>query len=143
MTELSERTELLEQAKNLRIEVNPDWSDQYIKRVITMEKNKAEEPKEEPKERLFPVRLLKSYRPAGNFEVVGYHRKERVQKDSAGNRTVVQEASFIDGEMSPAPFPGVGFNTKVWAETVIRLPIEEARRLLNKNLAAREDALPS
>lgn len=95
----------------------------------------------QPSEKMFPVRLLKNYRPAGNYELVGYHRPEIKQKDSAGKVTVVQEAAFIEGEMSPPPYPGVGFDTKVWAETVVRLPIEEAKRLVGKHLAERADAI--
>jgi hypothetical protein len=54
----------------------------------------------------------------------------------------VQEAKFIEGEMAPPPYPGVGFLTKVWADTVLKLPMEEAKRLVSKNLASRADALP-
>ena len=96
-----------------------------------------------PSEKLFPVRLLKNYRPAGEYEVVGYHRKEKTQKDTTGKMIVVQEAAFMEGEVAPPPYPGVGFDTKVWADTVLRLPIEEAKKLVGKNLAARADAIPS
>jgi hypothetical protein len=92
--------------------------------------------------KLFPVRLLKNYRPGGEHEVVGYHRPEKQQKDTTGKMVVVQEAAFIEGEMAPAPLPGVGFETKVWADTVLKLPMEEAKRLVKMNLAVRADALP-
>lgn len=95
----------------------------------------------QPSEKMFPVKLLKNYHPAGKFEIVGYQRPEIKQKDSAGRVSVVQESAFIEGEMAPPPFPGVGFDTKVWAETVIKLPVEEAKRLVGKNLAARADAI--
>jgi hypothetical protein len=98
-------------------------------------------PNKEPA-KLFPVRLAKSYRPAGEHEIVGYHQPELKQKDSAGKMVVVQEAKFIEGEMSPPPFPGVGFETKIWAETVIKLPMDEAKRLVRLNLATRADAFP-
>ena len=96
----------------------------------------------QPSENLFPVKLLKNYRPAGAYEVVGYHRPEKVQKDTAGKVVVVQEAAFMEGEMAPPPLPGVGFDAKVWADTVLRLPIEEAKRLVSKHLAERADAIP-
>lgn len=96
----------------------------------------------QPSEKMFPVKLLKNYRPMGKHEVVGYQRPELTQKDNAGKMVVVQQAAFIEGEMSPPPYPGVGFDTKIWAETVVKLPIEEAKRLVNKNLAARADAIP-
>jgi hypothetical protein len=92
--------------------------------------------------KLFPVRLTKNYRPAGDYEVVGYHRPQKTQKDSTGRVIIVQEAAFIDGEIAPPPFPGVGFQTKVWADTVLRLPMDEAKRLVGRNLAVRADALP-
>lgn len=92
--------------------------------------------------KMFPVRLLKNYRPAGAYEVVGYHRPEKTQKDTTGKMVVVQAAEFIEGEIAPPPFPGVGFETKVWADTVLKLPTEEARRLVGKSLAVRADAFP-
>lgn len=91
---------------------------------------------------LFPVRLLKNYHPIGDYEVVGYHQKEKAVKDAAGNRIIVQQSAFIEGQIAPAPFPGVGFETKVWADTVLKLPLQEARRLVDRNLAVRADALP-
>jgi hypothetical protein len=97
---------------------------------------------EQPSEKMFPVKLLKNYRPAGAHEVVGYHRPEKSQKGTAGKVVVVQEAAFIEGETAPPPYPGVGFDTKVWASTVLKLPIEEAKKLVGKNLAVRADALP-
>jgi hypothetical protein len=96
----------------------------------------------QPSEKMFPVKLLKNYRPDGSYELVGYHRPEKVQKDTAGKMVVVQEAAFIEGEMAPPPFPGVGFETKIWAETVLRLPMEEAKSLVGKRLAERADAIP-
>lgn len=96
----------------------------------------------QPSEKMFPVRLLKNYRPAGGHEVVGYHRPEKTQKDTTGKMVIVQEAAFIEGELAPAPQPGVGFETKVWADTVLKLPMEEAKRLVRLNLAVRADALP-
>ena len=92
--------------------------------------------------KMFPVKLLKNYRPVGEYDVVGYHRPEKVQKDTAGKMVVVQEAAFVEGEMAPPPFPGVGFATKIWAETVLRLPVDEAKRLVGKHLAERADAIP-
>lgn len=96
----------------------------------------------QPSEKKFPVRLLKNYRPADQYEIVGYHRKEKVEKDSTGRTVVLQPAAFIEGEMSPPPFPGVGFDSKIWADTVIKLPIAEARSLVDRKLAERADALP-
>lgn len=96
----------------------------------------------QPSEKMFPVKLLKNYRPAGDYQVVGYQRKEERVKDSAGRETVVQEAAFMEGEMAPPPLAGVGFDTKIWAETVVRLPVNEAKTLVGKKLAERADAIP-
>ena len=96
----------------------------------------------QPSEKMFPVRLLKNYRPAGDYQVVGYHRPEKKEKDTTGKFIVVQEAAFLEGEIAPPPFPGVGFETKVWADTVLKLPMDEAKRLVRLNLATRADALP-
>lgn len=96
----------------------------------------------QPSQKMFPVRLLKNYRPAGEHEVVGYHRPEKRQKDTTGKSVVVQEAAFIEGEIAPPPYPGVGFETKIWAETVLKLPVDEAKRLVQNNLAVRADAFP-
>lgn len=55
-------------------------------------------------DKLFPVRLLKNYKPAGRYEIVG--------------------------EMAAAPRPGLDFKDKLWAGTVVALPREEAIRLV-------------
>lgn len=96
----------------------------------------------QPSEKMFPVKLLKNYRPAGTYEVVGYHRQERAAKDAAGRVLILQEAGFVEGETAPPPFPGVGFDHKIWADTVVRLPLDEAKRLVGKKLAERADDLP-
>lgn len=95
----------------------------------------------QPSEKMFPVKLLKNYRPAGVFEVVGYHQPEIKQKDSAGRVVIVQRAEFIEGAIAPPPFPGVGFETKIWAETVIKLPVDEAKTVVAKKIAERADAI--
>lgn len=56
-------------------------------------------------DKLFPVRLLKNYRPAGRYEIIG--------------------------EMAPAPRPGLDFQHKIWAGTVVALPRDEAVRLVD------------
>lgn len=106
------------------------------------ETQQIDEPKSEAKPDMFPVKLLKNYRPIGQFEIVGFHRPEKLQKNSDGKTIVIEESAFIEGEMAPPPFAGVGFDTKIWAETVVKLPIDEARRLVGKNIAERADAIP-
>jgi len=52
--------------------------------------------------------LLKNYTPKG-WETGGYE---------------------VVGEPPAAPYPGAGFEHKLWAGTVVKLPIEEARALI-------------
>jgi hypothetical protein len=84
------------------------------------------------------MKLLKNYRPAKDYEVVGWHRPEKKVKDSAGNETIVQTAEFIKGEMAPPPYPGVGYPHKLWAGTVVKLPVEEAKRVYALKVAERD-----
>jgi len=56
-------------------------------------------------EKMFPVRLLKNYRPRGKYEIVG---------------------------KAPQPqYPGVGTEGKLWEGTIVKLPLDEARALLD------------
>jgi hypothetical protein len=74
--------------------------------------------------KLIPVRLLKHYRPSGAYEIV---------------------------DEAPPPLPGVAFATKdkagketgrkIWADSVVKLPVEEARRLLDNYAESSEAAL--
>lgn len=66
-------------------------------------------------EKMFPVRLLKNYKPAGNYEIVG--------------------------EMAPAPRPGLDFPGKIWAGTVVKLPAPEAVALMENIERTRERVL--
>lgn len=90
----------------------------------------------------FPVRLLKNYMPIGEHEIVGHHRPAVVQKNAAGQMVVIEPAAFVEGVMTEPEFAGAGCKGKVWANTVIRLPIEEAKRAISLKIAERADALP-
>ena len=92
-------------------------------------------------EKLFPVLLLKNHCPAGNYEIVGYLKEAVKVKDAAGAWTVVDPEKFIEGEMKPHTMAGVGFPNKIWAGTHIKLPLEEAKRLVAAKAAERADAL--
>jgi hypothetical protein len=92
-------------------------------------------------EQMFPVTLVKNYAPIGDFNIVGWHKPERVQKGPDGKMHVMEVAEFVEGEMAPAPFPGVGFPNKIWAKTVIELPLDEAKGLVAKRIAERADAI--
>lgn len=110
-------------------------------------------PIEAPSVTMRAMKLLKNYRPADivdptdplkkrvlppNYEIVGWHRPEKKAKDSHGVETIVQTAEFIPGEGAPAPYPGVGFAHKIWAGTVVKLPLDEAKRLQTLKLAERD-----
>lgn len=87
--------------------------------------------------KMVAVKLLKNYVPMGHYEIVGHNQPEIKAKDAAGREVIKQEAAFIKGEMAPPPYPGVGYAGKIWAETTIRLPEAEARRLYDSRLAER------
>lgn len=100
------------------------------------------EPEKTDAEQMFPVLLAKNYQPAGAYEVVGWHKPAVSRKNPVGQWVEVEKAEFIRGEMKPAERPGTGFAGKVWAGTVIKLPIEEAKTIIGKRIAERADALP-
>lgn len=88
----------------------------------------------EPKK--YAIRLDRHYRPAGEFEVVGYHKPEVRVKKPSGEWEVVEQEEFIKGEVGPAPLPGVNIQNKIWAGTVIRLDEEEARTVQKLRIGA-------
>lgn len=87
---------------------------------------------------MIAMKLERHYQPGGDYQVVGYHKPEVKRKDAAGREIVVSPEEFIEGEMAPPPYPGVGFDGKVWASTVIRLPEEEARRVQKQKIGIRD-----
>lgn len=94
--------------------------------------------------RMWPVKLLKHYVPKGEHEIVGHHTARIMRKDAAGREQVVQEAAFVSGAPMPPPLPGTGFPGKIWAGTVIKLPLDEAKVLLEGgHRAERADELPA
>lgn len=79
--------------------------------------------------------LRRHYHPRGEYRIVGYDRPERVAKDAGGREFVVEPATFVEGEMKPPRFHGVGTTGKIWAETVVELPEDEARDLRRRGIA--------
>jgi len=112
-------------------------------------------PKEIPvmaSEQMFPVVLNKNYVPRGEYEIVGYLKEAVKQKDAAGNWRTIEKEEFIKGEMKPHETPGVGFgeyedvngkktNPKIWAGTQIKLPVDEAKQVVARQIAERADAI--
>jgi hypothetical protein len=82
-----------------------------------------------PAGKLKAMELKRHYRPQGAFEIVGHTRPEVKKKNTAGVMEVVSPAKFIDGEMNPPPVPGVVHTHKIWAGTVIRVPVDEAKAM--------------
>lgn len=107
---------------------------------VAFEPDKA--PAQEPV-KMFPVKLLYNYRPFGEFTPVGWHKPAVEKKNAAGQMIIVEPAEFVEGEIKPAPYPGVGFPGKVWAGSVIGLPRDEAIVLINSRRAERADAIPA
>lgn len=95
------------------------------------------------KAEMFPVRLVRHYVPLGGYEVLGYNKPDRMVKNAAGQMVVAEKGGWQAGEMHPAPLPGAGFPNKVWAETFIKLPLEEAKAIISKRIAERADELPN
>ena len=80
------------------------------------------------------LELKRHYVPHNLVSIVGYQRPARFVKNAAGEQKEIEPAKFIDGEMYPAIFPGVGFEKKIWAGTVIELPEDEARQAKGKGI---------
>jgi hypothetical protein len=78
-------------------------------------------------ERLITVKLDRHYRPRGYYEIVGYHKEAVFKKRPDGQVVEVEKAEFITGELKPPHIAGVGFASKVWAGTVLKLCESEAR----------------
>lgn len=100
-------------------------------------------PAEAARPKMVAVKLERHYRPVGvlddkgqptgipNHEVVGHWTPRIERKDPRTNKMeVVQEEAFHPGEPMPPPQAGVGSQAslKLWAGTVVRLPVDEAKR---------------
>jgi hypothetical protein len=104
--------------------------------------NKKPEPVEIPQPEPVAVKmetilLKRHYCPVGKVEIVGHHTKEIQRKNAAGEMYVAMPSVFVAGQKAPPPFPGVGFDSKIWADTVIRLEDAEARDIVKKGIGER------
>ncbi len=90
-----------------------------------------------PEVKMRAMQLNRHYRPMGDYEIVGYMQPEITRKGPDGKETILQEAAFIPDVMAPSPMPGVANANKVWATTIIRVPVEEAKRMRANNIAER------
>lgn len=90
-----------------------------------------------PAPKMVAMQLLRNYRPAGEFEIVGHVVPAVTRKDASGREYEVSKAEFIAGEGAPPPQAGVGTSGKIWAGTIIRVPQEEARTMRANDIAER------
>lgn len=81
------------------------------------------------------MELKRHYVPMGDYSIVGHTRPAKVVKDAAGHEVEVAPEKFIDGEMYPPIYGGVGFKNKVWAGTVIEVPEAEAKTMRKNGIA--------
>ena len=88
-----------------------------------------------PVGKLKAMELKRNYRPMGGYEIVGHTMPEIKRKNAIGIMEVVQKQAFVAGDMAPPPVPGVTIGGKVWAGTVIRVPIDEAKTMRAAGIA--------
>lgn len=88
--------------------------------------------------KMLAMKLERHYRPRGDYEVVGYLKKAVSKKFPDGTMKIVEPEEFIPGEQAPAPFPGVISTGKVWAQTTIKLPEDEAKSIAKLGIASRD-----
>jgi hypothetical protein len=88
--------------------------------------------------KMVAMKLLRHYRPMGEYEVVGYLKKEVTKKFPDGQIKVVEPEEFISGEKAPPPFPGVLNENKIWAGTTIKVPEDEGKTMKRQGIAERD-----
>jgi hypothetical protein len=103
----------------------------------------AKDLKTNAENKMFPVKLLYNYMPQGEYSKLGWQKPAVERKNAAGQTILLEPARFVEGEIAPAPYPGVGFAGKVWKGSVIGLPREEAIALVDSKRADRADAFPA
>lgn len=97
------------------------------------------------KPKMVTMTLLRHYRPGGEFEVLGWNKKPVVRKRPDGKLVETEPGGFIEelddnGNIMPAPaaLPGTGFADKILAGTVIRVGVDEAKKMRANGIAERE-----
>lgn len=114
-----DRAELEKQAEELGLKIDNRWSDETLQEKINDALNATPEPVKPAKpaaEKLFPVKLIRNYRPVSPiFQVKGDEDKYREPTEDE--------------------------SMKVKAGTFIKLPIEEAQAVIDKKIAERNDPI--
>ncbi|HEX9595283.1 MAG TPA: hypothetical protein VF982_00255 [Anaerolineales bacterium] len=90
-----------------------------------------------PAPKMVAMELLRNYRPAGDFDIVGHMVPAVTRKDASGREYEMEKARFVEGEGAPPPISGVGTIGKIWAGTIIRVPQDEARTMRANDIAER------
>ena len=97
------------------------------------------------KPKMVRMTLLRHYRPAGEFEVMGYNKEPVMRKRPDGKMVVTEPGGFItetddSGKVmsAPAATPGTGFSDKILAGTVIRIGTDEAKTMRKNGIAEAE-----
>jgi len=108
---------------------------------------------EQARPKMTAVKLERHYRPASDvFEVVGFWQPEIRRKDTTGVERVIQAEEFVTApddvedsptfgkvKMAPPPMAGVGSaSLKIWAGSVVRLPNDEARKVVRAGIGTVE-----
>lgn len=88
-----------------------------------------------PPAKMRVMELKRHYRPVGPYEVVGYWQPEIKRKGTDGKETIIQAKEFVANQPAPSPMPGVANANKVWAGTVIRLGVDEAKTMRANDIA--------
>lgn len=114
--------------------------------AFNLDTNGADAP---PPPKMIAVELKRNYRPMSDlYEIVGYNQTEIKVKSAAGIPVVVRPAAFISepdqvtGKMKGMPpaaagsGPEAGLN-KILAGTVVRLPKDEAKRVVELEIGTR------
>ena len=81
------------------------------------------------------MELKRHYVPHKPISIARYERPGRSVTNPAGETKEVEPAKFIEGEMFPPIFAGVGYDNKIWAKTVIEVPEDEAKVMRQRGIA--------
>lgn len=98
--------------------------------------------KDVPPAKTVTVKLLRNYRPRGQVEIVGYHKEPILRKRPDGKIVTLEPGGFVietdpdTGQIIGAPpaLPGTGFADRLNAGTVIRVGVDEAKRMRTEKI---------
>lgn len=114
---------LRDRAEELGIEVDGRWSNGTLTRKIAEVETRtnADQKRAVEPETTVTVRLLKHCHMTTWYEIIGH-------EDDGGKH--------VDGP-APAPMPGVEFNHKLWAGTIVKMGSVDAKRLIDNVIVER------